>query len=290
MSTAGHGARQQQETARRSVEEAERQLAAARAREHAWTAGADGEEQVANALAGLEQQGWVVLHDVAWPGRPRANLDHVLIGPGGVLVVDTKNWSGTVTAHPDRGLRSNGYRKTKEVQAVQTARQALLPLIPAVSPDVLAGLICLAGQHQEPVRLDGDILVVGRAQLLQHVLDRPAVLGAQAIMETAMTLRAALTRQPSAHVHAQAGPGRTPRSVAKPRAGSTRSRKRPARRTRSDIIKLAAIGVFVGAAVVFPEQLMDAYMSLVNAVVTPVAEDIGQNLQDNMVPTTTPAP
>lgn len=146
MSTAGHGARQQQEAARRSVEEAERQLAAARAREHAWTAGADGEEQVADALAGLEQLGWVVLHDVAWPGRPRANLDHVLIGPGGVLVVDTKNWSGSVTADPDRGLRSNGYRKTKEVQAVQTARQALLPLIPAVSPEVVAGLICLAAQ------------------------------------------------------------------------------------------------------------------------------------------------
>lgn len=92
---------------------AERQLAAARAREHAWSAGADGEEQVADALTGLEQLGWVVLHDVAWPGRPRANLDHVLVGPGGVLVVDTKNWSGTVAVDAARGLRSNGCRKTR---------------------------------------------------------------------------------------------------------------------------------------------------------------------------------
>ena len=234
MSTAGHGARQQEEAARRSVEEAERQLAAARAGEQAWSAGADGEEQVAQALAGLEPLGWVVMHDVAWPGRPRANLDHVLVGPGGVLVVDTKNWSGTVTADTDRGLRSNGYRKAKEVQAVEAARQALLPLVLALSADVVAGLICLAAQDQEPIRLDGGVVVVGRAQLLQHVLDRPAVLGAQAVMETALTLGASLRRQPVNGVPAQATPGRTPRGAAKPRAGSSRSRsagpQRPRRR------------------------------------------------------------
>jgi len=289
MSTAGQGARQQQAAARRSVEEAERQLAAARAKEHAWSAGADGEEQVAEALASLEQLGWVVLHDVAWPGRPRANLDHVLIGPGGVLVVDTKNWSGTVTADATRGLRNNGYRKTKEVNAVQAARQALLPLVPALSPDVVAGVICLAAQDQEPVRLDSGVVVVGRAQLLQHVLDRSAVLGAQAVMETAMSLGAALRRQPLDRVPAQAAPRRTPRGAQTPRAGSTRSRRRPARSARAGSIKFAAVIVFIGALMLFPEQLTRAYMSLVTAVVAPVAQDITQDLQDNMVPTT-PAP
>ena len=292
MSTAGHGARQQEEAARRSVEEAERQLAAARAREQAWSAGADGEEQVAQALAGLEPLGWVVMHDVAWPGRPRANLDHVLVGPGGVLVVDTKNWSGTVTADTDRGLRSNGYRKAKEVQAVEAARQALLPLVLALSADVVAGLICLAAQDQEPIRLDGGVVGVGRAQLLQHVLDRPAVLGAQAVMETAMTLGASLRRQPVNGVPAQATPGRTPRGAAGRRAGSGRSSKRPARggRAGAGVIRLAVIGIVSGGLVLFPEQLTRAYMSLVTAVVTPVAEDLSQDIQENMVPTTAPAP
>lgn len=154
MATAGQGARQQQLTAQRRVQEAERQLAAAHAAEHAWSAGVAGvagEEQVAAALAGLEQFGWVLLHDVSWPGRPRANLDHVLVGPGGVLIVDTKNWSGTVTVDATRGLRCNGYRKTKEVAAVEAARQAVLPMVPTL----VAGLICLAAQDQEVVRLDG---------------------------------------------------------------------------------------------------------------------------------------
>ncbi|WP_340289834.1 nuclease-related domain-containing protein [Aquipuribacter hungaricus] len=289
MSTAGHGARQQQAAARRSVEEAERKLAAARAREHAWSAGAAGEEQVADTLAGLAQLGWVVLHDVAWPGRARANLDHVLIGPGGVLVVDTKNWSGTVTVDTDRGLRSNGYRKTKEIEAVQTARQALLTLVPALPPEVVAGLICLAAQDQEPVLLDG-VVVVGRGQLLQHVLQRSAVLGAQAVMETAMTLGTALRRQPQDRIPAQAGPGRAPRNTAKPRAGSTRPRKRPARSARAGVLKLAAFGVVLGALVLFPDEVWRAYMSVVTAVVTPVADDLTQDLLGNVVPTTAPAP
>ncbi|MFC7725319.1 nuclease-related domain-containing protein [Nocardioides sp. GCM10028917] len=55
-----------------------------------WEQGAAGEVAVATALAALPA-GWVVLHDLAWPGRQRANLDHVVIGPGGVFVVDAKN-------------------------------------------------------------------------------------------------------------------------------------------------------------------------------------------------------
>ncbi len=127
MTAAAHGARRQQAAAHRG-DDAERQLAAARAREHAWSVGAGGEEHVVDAPTGLEQLGWVVLHDVAWPGRSRAKIDDVLVGPGGILVLDTKNWSGTVTADAVRGLRSIGYRRTTEVQAVEAARQAVRAL------------------------------------------------------------------------------------------------------------------------------------------------------------------
>ena len=91
-------------------------------------------------------------------------------------------------------------------------------------------------------------------------------------------------------VPAQATPGRTPRGAAKPRAGSSRSSKRPARTARAGVIKLAVIGIVIGGLVLFPEQLTRAYMSLVTAVVTPVAEDLSQDIQENMVPTTAPAP
>jgi len=56
-----------------------------------WAAGAAGERATARALAGVERDGWTVLHDVRPPGK-RWNLDHVLVGPAGVVVVETKQW------------------------------------------------------------------------------------------------------------------------------------------------------------------------------------------------------
>jgi hypothetical protein len=49
--------------------------------------------RTARLLGPLERQGWVVLYDLAVPGC-RANVDHLVIGPGGVFVVDSKQYSG----------------------------------------------------------------------------------------------------------------------------------------------------------------------------------------------------
>jgi Nuclease-related domain len=57
----------------------------------AWRRGADGERRTARLLAPLERHGWAVLHDLAIPGSP-ANIDHLVVGPGGVLVIDSKQY------------------------------------------------------------------------------------------------------------------------------------------------------------------------------------------------------
>jgi Nuclease-related domain len=59
----------------------------------AWRRGAAGERHTARLLRRLEQRGWVVLHDLAVPGS-RANIDHLAIGPGGVVVIDSKQYGG----------------------------------------------------------------------------------------------------------------------------------------------------------------------------------------------------
>ena len=41
---------------------------------------------------------WLVLHDrLLFPGRSESNLDHVLVGPAGVVLIDAKNWSGNLS-------------------------------------------------------------------------------------------------------------------------------------------------------------------------------------------------
>ena len=62
-----------------------------------WARGAAGEIVTAALLEKLPRTRWVVLHDLGLPGS-RANVDHLVIGPTGVWVVDTKAYRGRVVA------------------------------------------------------------------------------------------------------------------------------------------------------------------------------------------------
>src|SRR3954452_2509281 len=53
-----------------------------------WRRGAAGERRTARALRALELAGWHVRHDVI---AERGNRDHVVVGPGGVYLLDTKS-------------------------------------------------------------------------------------------------------------------------------------------------------------------------------------------------------
>jgi Nuclease-related domain len=55
--------------------------------------GAAGEEQVGALLDELSDHGWQVIHDAS---LGRGNVDHILIGPGGVFTVETKSHQGPV--------------------------------------------------------------------------------------------------------------------------------------------------------------------------------------------------
>lgn len=70
-----------------------------------WLRGAAGERATAAVLDRLPTRTWAVLHDRRIPGS-RANVDHLLIGPSGVWVLDTKTTRARVRAgwrHVDFG-------------------------------------------------------------------------------------------------------------------------------------------------------------------------------------------
>lgn len=50
--------------------------------------GATGEEHVGGLLESLAQSGWHVIHDASFG---RGNVDHLVIGPGGVFTIETKS-------------------------------------------------------------------------------------------------------------------------------------------------------------------------------------------------------
>ena len=136
-----------------------------------WEQGAAGEVAVATALAALPAD-WVVLHDLAWPGRQRANLDHVVIGPGGVFVVDAKNWSGRVEVR-DHVLTQNGRRREDAVSSVTAAAIAVQAL---VSPLDCVGVLCFV-RDEEVNATSSNVTVCSTANLVGVLTSRPPCSG-----------------------------------------------------------------------------------------------------------------
>jgi hypothetical protein len=68
---------------------------------NAWQIGAEGEVRTARLLETLEADGFRVLHDRKIPGARSANIDHVVIGPPGIYVVETKSYKGSLQMRGD---------------------------------------------------------------------------------------------------------------------------------------------------------------------------------------------
>ena len=66
-----------------------------------WQDGAVGEQWTGRALHELESHGWRIFHDLA---ASRGNIDHVVVGPGGVFLLDSKLWAGSVTVDADSAV------------------------------------------------------------------------------------------------------------------------------------------------------------------------------------------
>jgi hypothetical protein len=150
----------------------------------AWRRGAAGERRTARLLSQLERQGWAVLHDLVVPGS-RANLDHLVIGPGGVFVIDSKQYRGRLQLDPTGRLWHGRYPLAPTLRAVSfEADQAALIL---TDPDVVVVPIVAVHGAQVPwgkVVMDG-VPVVSARRLPSMLRSLPAVLGPQRVAAVA---------------------------------------------------------------------------------------------------------
>jgi hypothetical protein len=138
----------------------------------AWAKGADGEQRVGASLDRLSTCGAFVLHDRQMPGS-RANIDHIVVAPSGVWVVDAKRYRGRVERR-DRGrlfradlrLYVDGRDRSKLVagmtQPVAAVKRALDDHRIPVHP-----VLCFTGSEwpllAEPFTLDGVLVTWPKA-------------------------------------------------------------------------------------------------------------------------------
>lgn len=257
---AGESAR---EEARRAREKAER-LAR---RAEMFEKGADGEAATAALLQQLPA-GWTAIHDVRWPSRRFANIDHLVIGPGGVFVIDSKNWSGHISV--DNGvLRQNGRSREKSVAACADAGLAVAELAGPYTGRV-APVLCFT----TAVPLTGwcrDVLVCSSSTLSHMLLSRPCVMTPAEVADAALRLdaqlRAATDRPVVASRSAVSSGGRrriartapysATRSATRSSVRSQRAKRQRRKAARQFVAALILLVVWIG----YGPEIVDGLLS-----------------------------
>jgi hypothetical protein len=146
----------------------------------AWRRGAAGERRTAQLLGSLGRHGWAVLHDLAVPGS-QANLDHLVIGPSGVFVIDSKQYRGHLQLDPSGRLWHGRYPLAPALRAASFEADKAAQVLP--DPGVAVVPIVAVHGAQVPwgkVVMDG-VPVVSARRLPGMLRRLPAVLGPERV-------------------------------------------------------------------------------------------------------------
>ncbi|KOG51598.1 NERD nuclease [Streptomyces griseoflavus] len=162
MAAGGSASRRAQE-ARRQERLLREQWQSARRQAQQWEAASEGERRIAAQLLVLTERGWRLLVDRRWPGTRTGNVDMLLVGPGGVFVIDVKNWRSAPEVSGGR-LCAGGERRDEHAakllavtKAAESAVASLGMSSVAVQPlmvfagqrvDIALGRIRLLGEHE----------------------------------------------------------------------------------------------------------------------------------------------
>jgi hypothetical protein len=142
-----------------------------------WDRGAEGEEQVAKLLDALVEHGWRPLHDVSFG---RGNIDHVLVGPGGLFTIETKSHRGRIkVANIDVAMLKQAYAQRKTLERLMDMPAEAL-------------LVFSKGYLDRPVSRQRGVLVLPARMLAGHLARRERKLDADEVERIHSRLCAAL--------------------------------------------------------------------------------------------------
>jgi hypothetical protein len=149
-----------------------------------WQRGAHGERHTARLLDRLTRDGFVIFHDLAVPDSP-ANVDHLAIGPTGVFVIDSKQWTGSVHQSADGLAWHNHYPLDRTLETVRWEAQVIGRLLGTR----IAALLCVHDAHVQGGGLHAQGVAIVPAHLLRNALGYDRVLSDVAVELLAATAR-----------------------------------------------------------------------------------------------------
>jgi hypothetical protein len=167
-----------------------------------WYVGAEGEIAVGRELTGLPT-GWTVLH--ALPvGTRGSDIDHVVIGPGGVFTLNTKHHAGKNIWVARRTFMVNG-RKVPYLRNAESEAARLQKMISERMPSVASvqPLLVLVAPKQITIREEPDRVGVLTSRQLRRWLEKQPVV----LPEPQLSAVAALLDDPALWATSSRGRG-----------------------------------------------------------------------------------
>ena len=133
--------------------------------------GATGEALVGYILERFPDD-YRVIHDLT---TPFGNIDHVVVGPSGVYIIDTKNWKGVVTADGNGELLLNG-RPTRKQEVRALSRTIMdikekVKVLSALDPYIHGVLAFPSAWVDAKWGTTGHVHCVGDEQLHDYIVE-----------------------------------------------------------------------------------------------------------------------
>lgn len=216
-----------------------------------WEHAEAGDETTARVLAGLPRDEWTVYQDVRWPSRQYADIDHVVLGPAGIFVIDSKSWPGRITFSRE-GLRQNGHARDSTLTAASEAAEAIATMVTTVDQRHVYPVLCfvrdewLTGQAR-------DVLVCSTSNLEAMLLARKPVLRPEQLRAAARQLESGFR---------EASGSATPPRVRAVRASrrALRAERQSDRRSlplalRPDVLAASFMAAFGAIALIWPQWI-----------------------------------
>lgn len=165
---AGDSAREVARRTAMAAEALQRKADFAARKSVAFSLGAEGEETLFATLAPLAVNGWLALPDRQAPNG--GNVDHIFIGPAGVVVIDAKNWSYPVNVKGD-DILTGKFRRTKSLDGVNSQVEIVGAALTSLSfPVTVLGLMALVGDpdRERHFEMVSNVGIIG----VDHIVDR----------------------------------------------------------------------------------------------------------------------
>lgn len=190
----------ERETTALTREQVEERLRAITRDHETWPEVDPQARAVVDTLRRLAQHGWTTLHDVRLPAGGRA-VEHVALGPGGVVVIEPVRWAGPVTA--EHGvLRHEGRRRDEPIETATAQARAIADLVGPEHRSAVTATVCVVGHDLDAAPVGGTT-VVGQDQLLASLTALPARLTPYDVADLGRHLQSLLgdrTQASPAHV------------------------------------------------------------------------------------------